>query len=214
MPASKMLSSAMTRRNVVVVPEPVQPAAQPITRMPASKMLSAAMTRHNVVVPEPDIPTVDPSVWGPPLWRILHVASVLSVTDMQKYALTTVLAALRTGIPCPECSGHYNNWYKSHPTQSVIQTHGEQHKLASKVFRIGSARTTIVTWVPLDRWILDLHNDVNHRRGVDQWAADRMNSTYGHVSLADVRAASVLLRGIIGNNASVAIDNLLNAIGA
>jgi hypothetical protein len=41
-----------------------------------------------------------------------------------------------------------------------------------------------------------------------------MITTYGNAPLADVRAASLRLQGIIGANASSAIDSMLNAIGA
>lgn len=218
--------TAVVKRNNSV-PDPVQAAAQPITRMPASRILSNAAKRRNIVapghvqpvtvspvIPEPTLPIVDPSVWGASLWLILHVASVLSASDSQKEAFAKVLAALRSGIPCPECSGHFNRWYESHPVQSVTYTSGNQHKLASKVFRIGSVRTSIVSWVPLDLWTLDLHNDVNRRREVELWNADRMITTYGNAPLADVRAASLRLQGIIGANASSAIDSMLNAIGA
>lgn len=180
----------------------VVPAARAIIRTPP------------VVIPEPPLATVDTSVWGADLWLILHVASVLAMSDSQKNAFAAVLASLRTGIPCPECSGHFNNWYAAHPTHSTTYSAQAQHKLASKVFRIGNARTPTTTWVPFDAWIANLHNDVNRRRGVEQWDIVRVTNTYRQTSLADVRQASVRLQGVIGRNASAAIVNLLNAIGA
>jgi hypothetical protein len=163
---------------------------------------------------EPPLATVDTSVWGADLWLILHVASVLAMSDSQKNAFAAVLASLRTGIPCPECSGHFNNWYSSHPTRNTTYSAQSQHKLASKVFRIGNARVHATEWVPFDAWIANLHNDVNRRRGVEQWDIVRVTNTYRHKSLTDVRQASVRLHGVIRRNACSAIDNLLNAIGA
>jgi len=161
------------------------------------------------VVPVPSLATVDTSIWGPPLWKVLHTASVFATSDAQKGAFAAVLDALRSGIPCPECSGHYGQWHSAHPVRTTT-VHTRRH--ISKMFRVSMIQTTTVTWAPLVAWVLDLHNDVNVRRGVGMWTADQVTAAYG--SLADVRAVADSLVGVIGPEASSAIAILLDAIGA
>ena len=160
----------------------------------------------SVDAPSFGLPVVDTSIWGPPLWKILHVASVFSTTDAQKEAFANLLAKLLTGIPCPDCSSHYNLWYSSHPVRSVTSS---GHR-GFKRFRI--IRMSVVTWVSLVTWVLDLHNDVNTRRGLGTWTVDQVHAAYG--SLADVRDAARSLEGVIGQEAFVSSMALLDAIGA
>lgn len=161
------------------------------------------------VVPVPSLPTVDTSIWGPPLWKVLHTASVFATSDAQKGAFAAVLDALRSGIPCPECSGHFGQWHSAHPVR-ITAVNTRRH--ISKMFRVSMIQTTTVSWVPLVAWVLDLHNDVNVRRGVGVWTADQVAAAYG--SLAGVRAVAGSLVGVIGPEASSAIAKLLDAIGA
>ena len=69
-----------------------------------------------------------------------------------------------------------------------------------------------MTWVSLVTWVLDLHNDVNVRRGLDTWTVDQVHAAYG--SLTDVRDAARSLDGVIGQEAFVSSMALLDAIGA
>jgi len=159
----------------------------------------------------PTLATVDTSVWGPDLWLILHVMSVLSTTDAQKKLVADVLSALRSGIPCPDCSAHYNSWYEAHPLQVTTSVTSGYNGASSRVFRIVQPRTTVKSWVPMAEWVLDLHNEVNLRKGVDSWDIDRATATYGLSSLVRAKEAAVRLQGVIGHDAHAAI---LVALGA
>ncbi len=59
---------------------------------------------------------IDPSIWGPPLWRLLHALAELRGTDP---LWPILLDVMRAGLPCPECRYHYNAWYEGHPVEGV-----------------------------------------------------------------------------------------------
>lgn len=160
---------------------------------PAVRTAPAATT---AVQPPPpiSIPTVDTSIWGPPLWRVLHTASVLTKSKQQIPLWRSVLEALKTGLPCPDCSAHYNAWVGG-------------HGLRFSVFHNGIR-------VPIIRWILDLHNNVNQRLDppVPTWSIDQVIQTYT-LSAGDARATLQTLDGVIGADAYTAILALVNSLG-
>jgi len=55
--------------------------------------------------------SVDPTVWGPGLWRVLHTASVVA-TGADLVSLPGVLA---DSLPCSVCTMHYRAWLAGHP---------------------------------------------------------------------------------------------------
>jgi len=157
---------------------------------PRTALPSVAVT----VAPPPDItiPTVDTSVWGAALWRVLHTASVATKYSKQARLWRELLAALRTGIPCPECSAHYNAWHASHGIRFTITRDGIRK--------------------PVLRWVLDLHNDVNARTGSSSgaWTEKQVMDTYR--DLEGARAALASLQGVIGDAAWAAATALLNSL--
>jgi Erv1 / Alr family len=153
---------------------------------------SVAVTAAATPPPAITIPTVDTSVWGAALWLVLHTASV-AVKDRQHVRpWRTLIDALKTGIPCPDCSAHYNAWVS-------------RHGLRFSILR-GGIREPIV------RWILDLHNDVNRRTGSPSgaWSVKQVMDTYQ--DLAAARAALASLQGVIGDAAWAAATALLNSL--
>jgi len=166
-------------------------AAPPAPKRQAAPRAAQAAQTVPVIFSQPPLETVDTSIWGAPLWRILHIAAQASGGRAVVPLWGKLLDAMKTGLPCPDCSGHYNAWYKSHPLRfSLIMrsVHG-----------------------PIVRWVLDLHNDVNRRLGRGEWSVAQIAAAYsGQVGTARTLADS--LRGIIGPNLSVAIDALLRTL--
>lgn len=125
---------------------------------------SAPVVRTAPVVPAPapvpaELPIVDPAIWGPHLWRFLHIAAENTVPRMSRRRYwDALLVAMRTGLPCPECTDHYVAWHTGHPFV-VDRREG----------LTGGART----------WVRDLHNAVNVRRGVATWTPEAITATYG-----------------------------------
>jgi hypothetical protein len=81
-----------------------------------------------------------PSIWGPPLWKVLHGIGVMSGrnhslrNDSEREALW-LIAHLEYILPCKECTEHYLQFKKTHPIPKSYTTLGE--------------------------WICALHNSVN-----------------------------------------------------
>ena len=159
---------------------------------PPVQVRAVALVPLRVIAP---LATVDTSVWGAILWRALHAASVAANDRSQIGAWNALAEALRTGIPCPDCSAHYNAWYNSHPLKFSV--------VASTRLMNPMARGRRTAPAPIQAttvgWVLDLHNNVNQRLGKAGWSFDQVVSEYGSAAAA---AAAELqgLRGVIGDN--------------
>lgn len=147
-----------------------------------------AATPHVVTAP---LATVDTSVWGANLWKVLHIAAHSSRSKTIIPLWRTLLAALLYGLPCPDCSAHYNAWYKSHPLHTPVMLLG------------GS--------INVSKWVLDLHNNVNQRTGRPVWTLEQAATAYtGRIN--DARTTAASLNGIIGSQAYSALNALLKAL--
>ena len=142
------------------------------------------------VIPAPPEPVIhDPAIWGPHVWTALHTLAEFVSTQgagLQKW--TNLLSTMRTSLPCPECTEHYGRWYAAHP-------------LVRRVVPIMMSRRVAVD---IKAWLLNLHNDVNRRRGVPVWTQEAVRATYGGehvVRMAAVRAAIDAVRGMVGDAA-------------
>ena len=138
----------------------------------------------------PELPVLDTSLWGPPLWIVLHTAGQCIKLKSRQGLWANFMNALRTGIPCPDCSAHYNAWIKSHPL-----------------------RVSMLPNVMIDfsRWILDLHNDVNRRTGKPAWTIQEVASTYSN-DISVAREAAKTLQGMLDDRSYYAMMALLNSI--
>lgn len=150
------------------------------------------VTRH--ILPSapapPPLATVDAAIWGPPLWKALHTAAQNKQLKSRQGLWTNMMKALRTGIPCPDCSAHFNSWMNSHPMRaSLIPNAGADH----------------------GKWFLDLHNDVNRRTGKPVWTLAQVAAAYTG-DLVVAREAAHSLQGKIGDKAFFALMALLNSV--
>jgi len=164
---------------------------------PSGDPPGARIAPFSAVSAEPELPTVDTSVWGALLWKVLHTASVFTSSARQTKMMKALLSALLTGLPCPDCSAHYNAWYNSHPLRYPI--------IGSRISLPVAYRTNTI------RWILALHNDVNARIGRGgSWSLEQVVAAYS--SKADALAALTSLQGIIGPGAYAAASALLQSL--
>ena len=159
---------------------------------------AARIATFSAVSAEPELPTVDTSVWGALLWKVLHTASVFTSSVRQTKMIKTLLSALLTGLPCPDCSDHYNAWYRSHPLRYPI--------IGSRISLPVAYRTNTI------RWILALHNDVNQRigSGGGSWSLEQVVAANG--SKEDALTALSSLQGVIGPGAYAAASALLQSL--
>jgi len=140
----------------------------------------------------PVLPTVDTSVWGPPLWKALHIAAHHTKYKAQMHTWKALLYALRYALPCPDCSNHYNEWYRT-------------HELRFSMFPRGFNLAVI-------SWLKDLHNNVNMRLGRPTWDSPRLTVEYGGIraeKLSEGRKALQQIRGVIGTSAYDLLMSLL-----
>ena len=163
----------------VPVPVPVPVAPTPLrSRSGLLRQQRAAMpvrvTAPVVPAPAPvpapaELPIVDPALWGPHLWRFLHIAAENTVPRVSRGRYwSALLTAMRTGLPCPECTEHYTAWHTGHPF--VVDR------------RVGLT-------VAARDWVRRLHNAVNVRRGVPEWTPEAVTAAYGSGGKAGARAA-------------------------
>jgi len=144
------------------------------------------------IVAEPTLPIVDTSIWGPPLWTVLHTLSLIA-TD--KTMWINITNALKTDLPCPDCSEHYNTWVRSNPLRFPVSPPPRQPfvprfiKTRPPVALPPVSHTTSI-------WILALHNNVNIRRGLGTWSYEQCKNKYQHIHAA--RDALTRLDGVIG----------------
>ena len=168
-------------------------AMRPAARSAAAPAAAPVAAAAAAVEPPQPIPTVDTSIWGPPLWRILHIASVLTKSKQHIPFWRTLLVALKTGLPCPDCSAHYNAWVGGQALRFSMYKNGIRN--------------------PIVQWILDLHNNVNQRQDppVPTWSIDQVLQTY-QLPASEAIAILPTLKGVIGDGAHAAILALLNSL--
>ena len=116
-------------------------AAPPSPRTPPPRMINGIQVR-------------DTAVWGPALWRVLHGLAEYGHDIIPLSEWQNLITALHTGLPCPDCTSHYQRWCRIHPLTDSY---------------------------PIRRWFLDLHNDVNRRRWVAVWTEEQLSVTYAGV---------------------------------
>ena len=96
---------------------------------------------------------IDPSRWGPPLWKMLHIlafATSASGMDLSE-EWNALFQALQKELPCPVCRSHVQEWFNTH---------------------------TEFREIGIQQFILNLHNDVNARRRVPLWSIQQVETTY------------------------------------
>jgi hypothetical protein len=138
----------------------------------------------------------DPVLWGPHLWAALHTLSIFVSFQAAKNEWVALLTNMVVSLPCPDCTGHYRKWLKTHPFTLM------RHRRS-----VG-----INTSLNITTWILDLHNDVNRRKGVAAWTIEQMTAVYGGDVSARrdaVRAAIDATRAMVGQKAIQGLEQLL-----
>jgi hypothetical protein len=162
------------------------------TRSVVSQRMGALQIIQRMVPAVPVLQTVDTSIWGAPLWLVLHTLSS-SATD--KNLWFSIFNALKTDLPCPDCSNHYNEWARSNPLRFPVQAPPQQP------FMLRFLKTPPPTPLPpvsdtVSKWTLALHNAVNARLGKPAWSIDACRNTYNNKQTA--RTALASLNGVIG----------------
>jgi hypothetical protein len=120
---------------------------------------------------------IDTALWGPHLWRALHTAAQFTDNAYQRKEWKRLLNDMKSALPCPECSAHYNAWISANPPNLPPPVTGTDLQVA------------------LSSWLLALHNDINVRNGKEPWTLEQVAATY--TDKAAVRPAVAALRPYI-----------------
>jgi hypothetical protein len=152
-----------------------------------------------VVVSRTGLATVNTQLWGPSLWKALHTAAQFA-GDSSSWS--SILSAMTTGLPCPECSAHYNTWYRRQKTSSS----GSNNRMYIKLPFMGNRtarRPPQTPSVPITIKLLNLHNEINQRLGQPSWSSEQLAAAYGGDKQSQKVAAIAALQtlnGVIGRH--------------
>jgi hypothetical protein len=167
-------------RRVSVVPR-TAPATAPASRQPIG--------RHQRGVARPPAahhkPIVNTSIWGPPLWKVLHTAAEIADISAAEPLWRELVPTLHASLPCPVCAGHFRDWAAAHPLPAVLD------------------RTVLREW-----WAA-LHNDVNRRNGKPLWSVETVTATYGTTGTPEAVEALATLRPLIGGAAWTLLSRIV-----
>jgi len=147
---------------------------------------------------DPEIPTVDTSIWGAPTWIALHIASIVSSQNISLWK--ELLNALQKDIPCPDCRAHFSGWLQSHP----FRTKNSMLPIRRMMGQRSAPSPKIIPW------LLGLHNDVNSRLGTPTWNEQQVMERYGGGRNAEGRESLESVRGILGQTS---FDLLMRLLG-
>lgn len=84
---------------------------------------------------------MEPRIWGPHQWFMMHVISFTYPEEPSSYdkrAFHDYYSSLKDVLPCEKCKKHYNTYFQQHP----IGPHLDKR-------------------MDLIRWVIDIHNYVN-----------------------------------------------------
>lgn len=93
--------------------------------------------------------------WGPCAWKFLHAVATTFDSD-HATAYLTFFNSLQNILPCPGCRMHLQAYLKEHPVN-----------ISSKA--------------ALEKWVYDLHSDVNRRTGKDSPPFTLVQQRYTHL---------------------------------
>jgi hypothetical protein len=105
----------------------------------------------------------------------LHTAAQFTTSVHQRKEWKRLLNDMKSALPCPECSAHYNAWISVNPVS--LPASGAHLQVA------------------LSSWLLALHNDVNVRNGKVVWTLEQVAAAY--TDKAAVKGAVISLRPYI-----------------
>jgi hypothetical protein len=119
----------------------------------------------------------------------LHTAAQFTTNAHQRKEWNRLLNDMKTALPCPECSAHYNAWFAANPPNLPPPVTGTDLQVA------------------LASWLLALHNEINVRNDKEPWTLEQVAAIY--TDRAAARAAITALRPYISGPALSRFDYIL-----
>ena len=126
----------------------------------------------------------DTREWGPLLWTVMHSLAEIGGSDAD---WTDLFVSLQTSLPCPDCTNHYTAWLAARPPPTT-----------------GTAAARM--------WLLDLHNDINQRKGVAVWTEAQLAAAYTGANKTTLTTQVEGLRALIGVGAVTVLARMVAAL--
>ena len=101
---------------------------------------------------------MDPSVWGPPLWRKMHLKTFNypeNPTQKDKIGIIKYFNSVINVLPCEKCRKHYSELFQKVPITPFLDS-----------------REAIINWV------IYIHNEVSKSLGKEQYSLDQVIKNY------------------------------------
>tara|TARA_B100001057_G_C22813944_1_gene936583 strand:+ start:411 stop:878 length:468 start_codon:yes stop_codon:yes gene_type:complete len=84
---------------------------------------------------------MDPKIWGPHFWYVLHITSLNypeNPSQYEKRAYYDFYTSIKDILPCKNCKNHYNTYIMQHPINPFLDK-----------------KTDLI------QWVVNIHNFVN-----------------------------------------------------
>ena len=114
--------------------------------------------------------------WGPAGWKFLHAVALSApaqTTASERHDYETFFRSVGAVLPCPRCRAHYRRAYEDRPT----------HTFDSKE--------------RMSRWLVQVHNDVNQRRGKRSFTYEEAVQVHTAPRSTHTYAWAILLLGLL-----------------
>ena len=101
---------------------------------------------------------MDPNIWGPHQWFMMHVISFtypVKPSMYDKRAYHDYYASLKDVLPCEMCKRHYNTYFQQHPIGPQLDSRDN-----------------------LMQWVVDIHNFVNKKLNKPQYTLKAVLNIY------------------------------------
>jgi len=108
---------------------------------------------------------MDPKVWGPSAWSMLHFFASHSIQTEQKQALCKIIQSLPRVLPCAKCRYNFKDHIRSLPPPCNTDNIGKRSLLM---------------------WTFRLHNRVNKSLGKPEMSSDILAKYKGNFTWRDI----------------------------
>ena len=119
---------------------------------------------------------MDPNLWGPPLWKFLHLVSIhypIKPSKKDKEEHKKFLHSLKHILPCPICANHYSEYMSDSKIENALQNKENYIKL-----------------------IWSLHNDVNKRTQSKMYTFEEFIKLYTNLNNESEEATDINKKSI------------------
>ena len=104
---------------------------------------------------------MDPQVWGPHFWFVLHLISFHypeKPSTYEKDAIKAFYISVKDILPCQKCRQHYNNYLSRYPIEPHLDSR-----------------------MDLIRWVIQVHNFVNVSLGKPAYTDEAVLAIYANL---------------------------------